>query len=362
MRMPEIQPADQRGNEEGQRDSLLSNILSIVGFIIIIVIVIWGLVHLISLGGNWINSLSGRSVASISITAPQSVTPGEKFTVSWKYTPKARGTYAFLYQCKPDLQFKSGSNAIPCGAAYTVPTGNNSLALTTSYAGTSTFAVPFSVIYIPTATSSSSHAPEAQGSTSLTISTASKEAPAVAETETPAKTTTPETPAPAKTVTTHYAGPADLSVQIISVGVIDQYGNFVNRPIASPQETAAVEFDIANNGSSQSGTYYFSAQLPTSQGYAYTSPAQESLAPGDHIVNTLRFTQVNAGGGVFSVSVHPGKSDANEANNYASTQVQAAYANYNYTQPLYYTQNSNPAQQYPYNQYQPYIYQPTYTY
>lgn len=126
-----------------------------------------------------------------------------------------------------------------------------------------------------------------------------------------------------------YRGPADLAVRIVSVNT----GN-----------PASVSFDIANVGGSSSGTYTFTAYLPTAQGYVYTSPLQYSLNPGDHIVNTLQFSQGTSG--TITVVLHA--SDASFANNTAS---QSFVGSYEY-----------PQLQYQYQPYDYYDYQYTYPY
>ena len=77
------------------------------------------------------------------------------------------------------------------------------------------------------------------------------------------------------------------------------------------------------------------------------SPAQATLSSGSRIVNTLRFTQTNPGGGMFSVTVDPSNTvrDSNRSNNNASQFANAPYDTYPY-QPQY------PHQ--PYTQYYPY--------
>ena len=132
----------------------------------------------------------------------------------------------------------------------------------------------------------------------------------------------------------------------------------------------AATFDIANVGGSSSGSYYFTAYLPTIQGYNYTSPRQASLAPGAHIVNTLRFTQAN--GGSFSVSVDPSNAvrESNERNNYASQPVggSAYLPNYGpqysqpyntYQYPAYTNQNPQYSNTYSYPSYNQYSYPQT---
>jgi len=80
-------------------------------------------------------------------------------------------------------------------------------------------------------------------------------------------------------------------VRIISL-YEDQYGN------------GTAVFDVSNTGGAASGTYYFSASLPTYQPYTYSSPAQVSLGGGSHIVSTLNFTQAMSG--PFTVQISGG--------------------------------------------------------
>lgn len=118
------------------------------------------------------------------------------------------------------------------------------------------------------------------------------------------------------------AAPADLYVHILDIGVIDSAtGVFVNRPPYSPGDLVAVRFDISNEGGSPTGPWYFSAYLPSGPGgYQYNSPLQDSLGAGDHVVNTLRFSPVVSGGGLFSVIVDSEGmvNESNETNNTAS--------------------------------------------
>lgn len=116
--------------------------------------------------------------------------------------------------------------------------------------------------------------------------------------------------------------PPDLSVRILAIGVIDPVsGVFVNRPPTSPADVAAVQFDISNDGGSSTGAWYFYAQLPTTvSGYPYRSPVQEPLGPGDQVVNTLRFSPIIPGGGLFNVIVDSEGmvGESNEINNTAT--------------------------------------------
>jgi len=344
---------------EDPKTSFLSNILAIAGFIIIIVVVIWGLVHLANLSRSWFSSFFGTPGASIEMTAPKTAVSGKAFTVTWEYEPSIPGTYAFLYQCASGLQFRTSDASgalteIPCGAAYTVAASDNMLSLTPFNPATSTVSLPLSLIFLP-----SGEGEQAQGSATVAVTPVSGATPIAAPRITPTSPSTPPTvpqqasprqtvPAPPRPIT-----PADISVRIVSV-----YTD------ASGVSTAT--FEIANIGGSVTGSYYFTAQLPTTsaysgnyyggtmQGYTYTSPVQKSLGAGDRIVNTLRFTQIRLEGGTFSVHVDPYGSvrESNKTNNFASQFVSAPYYYQYGNQYNVYPYN----QQYPYTQYYPYAY------
>lgn len=156
----------------------------------------------------------------------------------------------------------------------------------------------------------------------------SSKMPAPVMTQVAKPSTEPPTSNALHTSATPTATPADLVVHILAVGIIDPMsGQFINRYPTSPTDVAAVEFDIANDGGSSTGVWHFDAQLPTSSfaqgydgtqsGYLYTSPAQQPLGHGDHIVNTLRFTDIAPGGGTFQVIVDPRGEvrESNKANN-----------------------------------------------
>lgn len=322
-----------------QSPGLLANILAVAGFIILIVIIVWGAYHLLRLTGTGVTSLFSRfgNENEITVTVPSSVQSGKAFPVSWKFTPEENGSYAFLYQCKSGFRFDvaqqgGGTTAIPCGNAFTVGS-NTSLSLTPMLSGTTTLDVPVSVVFMPSATSSSERP---QGTATIRVTTATNGSGAT-NTPAPSQPSTPSNPAPS--TPQPEAGPADLSVRILAVGVIDPYGNFVNRAPMNPNEIAAVKFDIGNTGGRATGTWYFTVQLPTSPMYTYQSPAQMSLAPGAHIENILRFRPVNAGGGTVSVYVDQQNmvSESSEGNNTASQWMSAQmWSGYPYQQPYVY--------------------------
>ncbi|MEK7509443.1 MAG: CARDB domain-containing protein [Patescibacteria group bacterium] len=302
---------------QSQNPGLLANILAVAGFIILIVIIVWGAYHLLRLTGTGVSSLFSRfsrSENAITITVPPSpVQSGSAATLEWTYEPKEAGTFAFLYQCKSGFRFdvKTPDNksiSIPCGSAFTVGDAK-ALSVIPMLSGTTTLEVPLSIVFMPSATTSTERP---QGTAALTVTAGSAAAMIPSAPMGGAQT-------PAKPV-----GTPDLSVRILAIGVIDPTTNaFVNRYPMGPNDIAAVKFDIANNGGGATGTYSFTVQLPMSPVYTYTSPVQTSLTPGSHVENTLRFKPVQSGGGMITVTVDPTNAvrESNESNNITSQSI-----------------------------------------
>ena len=334
----------------GEKASLLSNILAIIGLIILVIIIVWGLVHIAQLSSGWFTSLFQSSGPTIKVTAPSDAASGAPVTVSWDYSTTDSGSYALLYQCQSGFQFavintaNNTASGIPCGAAFQITPTNKSIQILPLLVGTTSASVPFSILFVPTSGT------QIEGSATMTVHPGSGIA-----TSQPASGTQTTTTKPASSVTATarayaYRGPADLAVHVISAN-IDQYGNGI------------VTFSVSNVGGSRSGSYSFTAQMPTS-GYSYgygasaspyVSSAQASLPAGGYIVNTLRFSQ--ATGGVFSVALSA--NDGNQSNNYAS-QIMSGLQTPNYGYGYNYNYNYNAYNNYnPYNvqyQTQPYPY------
>jgi len=283
-----------------------ARLAAIVGFIVVIIIVIWGLIHLASLLSPWFSSkYNAKPAATLQVQAPADVTDGVTFNLTWKYSASVSGLYSFIYPCGQSLTFATANsqgavNSIPCGAAFSV--NGNAISLTPVLSASTTVSAPLTIVFTP-----------ASG-TGVQASATTIVHPGVAPAPAPAPSVTKK-PAPVAA-----SGPADLAVTMIS-SIVDQNG------------WATVVFDIANNGSGSSGAYSFQVYLPTRSGYTYYSPVQSSLAPGSHIVNTLRFTQGIPG--TVSVIVDPSNAvnDSYRANNYGSQNLSMPYG-YN-SQPQY---------------------------
>lgn len=311
---------------------LLSNAIAIIAFIVVIAIVIWGLLHLANLSTSWFSSLLPHRSNTVTVTAPANAQSGTPFNISWNYSGSDTGSFAFVYKCVDGVSLNDANGAhILCGTAHPLLNASSSSMTVTPVVAGATTTLPVSIVFIPAATSSS----QVTGTASVALAPAAQ-APAPTQSQgqgTPVATGGSNTGSQNAPAISH--SPADLSVRILNI---------------STGSMNAVQFDIANVGGSTSGSYTFTAYLPTSDGYVYNSPVQAPLSAGSHIVNTLQFT--GSAGGTVTIVIQPSGSD-NSANNTASQAMGGSYNQYQYDYPP----------QYDYSQYYPQSYtQPQYPY
>ncbi|MFA6415025.1 MAG: CARDB domain-containing protein [Candidatus Paceibacterota bacterium] len=93
------------------------------------------------------------------------------------------------------------------------------------------------------------------------------------------------------------SGFADLVVNIDTIGYLatSSADSFVANTTVPNGNRPAVRFTIKNIGTNVTGSWRFSASIPTQTAYIYQSQPQQSLAPGDSISYTLGFDQANRG-------------------------------------------------------------------
>lgn len=353
--------------EERREESLLKNVLTLVGFTIIAIIVLWGAFHLVNLALPGLSSFFSRLFAGsdISVQVPRNdVNSGTPVDISWTHRTSDEGSYSFMYMCRDNFEFRTPSaqgvlSPIPCGVSYRILGDVKNIRVVPALMNDTRVEVPITITFLSQATGTQS-VKRIEGKADITVvntgisaqtlslataSPASPEPPPI-----PTSAPTPATPAkmPAQT------GKPDLSVRIISVGVIEPTGAYSSRYPTNPYDIAAVRFAVTNIGSSDSGMWYFTASLPTSPPQPYTSPSQSSLPAGYTGEYILQFRPVSPGGGAFSVFVDAGFSinEASEANNAASVSITMPY--YSGTYPLYMPQYMphQPYTPYPYSHYQ----------
>lgn len=92
-------------------------------------------------------------------------------------------------------------------------------------------------------------------------------------------------------VTPTYYGTGDLQVTITSIGYLTTASTdaFVPSTSVPAGQRPAVKFTIKNVGTNWTGTWRFSATIPTRSAQNFESDVQQSLAPGESIDYTLGF-------------------------------------------------------------------------
>ncbi|MFM2330932.1 MAG: hypothetical protein RLZZ26_439 [Candidatus Parcubacteria bacterium] len=116
-------------------------------------------------------------------------------------------------------------------------------------------------------------------------------------------------------------GDPDLAVAVVSTGYLTQAStdSFVASTTVPLGDRAAVHFTVTNIGTNWSGTWTFSASIPTRPAYTFHSPVQQSLAPGDSVDYTLGFDQAVTGPNqVITITIDPIGIDSNANNNTTS--------------------------------------------
>ncbi len=161
----------------------------------------------------------------------------------------------------------------------------------------------------------------------------------VATTTAPVASTTPvvtkPTPKPVATGGTYtvvqgttptYSGLPDLSAHIDVIGYLTSAdtSSFVGGGSVPAGERPAVKFTVKNVGTNWSGTWRFTASIPTRTSYTFKSDIQPSLAPGDSIEYILGFDRPSKGSGqTVTITVNSDNTvqEANTNNNVAKADL-----------------------------------------
>ncbi len=272
----------------GFKDSLLRAI-AVIGLIAILVLGAWGIIQLvIGLPGFFANfgfnaspsSFFTSSTEKVAVTAPDSVTSDQPFTLSWIHTNGSGNYgYAISYACATGLTFAAPvptgqMQIVPCNTPFNFTNATKTMQLIpvlhTKGSVTTSFSIIANRLVDGTITASST-------SKSVTVNSAAQAATATQTTARSATAAYPTTTYTASGHTSNLYGSAALVVHVISITpTID--GRYVAR------------FSIQNIGTNLAPAgWTFSAVLPTNPTYTFLSHAQQKMYPGDEIVYTLGF-------------------------------------------------------------------------
>lgn len=268
--------------ERNTKKELITKVLFIIGIVILIFIFAFALIKFIPKVFSGFASV-GQFVASpftsnsIKISSSNSsLNSGDKFILSWKYSPKKDGDYNISYNCQENLTVQITSNNGPktllCGASYNVK-DITSAELTATLKKQNTFVdLPIKIEYIDSETKSVLASDEiklsVKNETENANNTVIVAEPVVDNSTTDDETDTDSTETTSSKTTSTYYGPADLAI---------------TNAYALDDDT--ITFTISNIGGTASGIWYF--DYVNTDGRTETSPTQISLSRGQAIKYTL---------------------------------------------------------------------------
>ena len=293
----EIKPEYQKSR------SLLSKILIFLAIIFIIAIASYGIVKLVPKAVSSLSSI-GVSLSSvfkpaekITVTSsPVAIQSGQPFTLSWTHVSKSdtNGTYSLAYACANSITVKIQNQTIPCEKSYLLGK-DTSVTLTAISSKFTTTELPLSLLF----SKANETTIAVKGDVVLPITNN-----AIKNTEGQATTTTSQAP----TFVKNTSGPADLVVNLIATGVLNNSNQFITGRTAQVGEKVGIRFEIVNRGSKNTGTWNWGATLPVPPPQnIYSGWNQVSLAPGDGIEFTLGYQRTNPEQNQIIIVVDPSK-------------------------------------------------------
>ncbi len=271
----------------------------------------------------------------------------ESFSLTWEHRGKdTDGSYTMIYECRDAVHLArvsktSGESTLFCNTEIPLLADEKNLTLVARGDVVGAIDVPFFVHFTKNNTSVISE----EGRTDIrvqgerfdtgiaTSTNATSDAPSTPSTPTTPVAGTPTT-ITIPIVTNPVSDPngeADFTIRLVAIGLVDKNsGTFSERneiPKDLPtNKRGAIKFEIENRGTKKTGDdWNFSAKLPTSPAYTYTSPSQQDLYPGDKIEFIIGFDKlVNKDESSYTITVDPKDEvdESNEKNNVLSRDIE----------------------------------------
>jgi hypothetical protein len=139
------------------------------------------------------------------------------------------------------------------------------------------------------------------------------------------------------TKTVSYYGYSDLSVQLISTGIVNPYTRqYIQTAYSGANDEVAVKFIVRNTGTNVSGPFKVRLNMPSSRTPFYESAYQQSIKPGDAIEFTGTFDSPSAQGlitGYITVDPYNEIVENSENNNNLAVQFNISGTSWNGTIP-----------------------------
>jgi len=307
-------------------------------FIIIIIVIVLILMSLPFLPKIISSASSSLSAALYSIFVPAEnatmtadkkiVNSGEDFNVIFNKGDATDGIFSLSYTCDADLNLfaveNTGLKNITCNKPYYILSDSGTITLRPNTTNQNVFRL----VLNGALENNETQKIEEVGVVRITIKNDSVGS-IINNKPTPVATTTTVTNNPPVNVITPpyvpsqpapvYYGKPDLAVRILQTGILNQYTNqIVSQTQFNQSDMIGIKFEIRNDGDANTGTWYFSAFLPSTSNPVYASTAQISLRPGESIIYTLGFSNLaNQGINLITVKADQNNSvyESNENNN-----------------------------------------------
>ncbi len=178
----------------------------------------------------------------------------------------------------------------------------------------------------PNGTTATSTTNGTNTATTTTATSTTNTKPDGSTVKTTAGTQTSTTTRISGTGTSTLTGLPDLAITIDAVGYLATTSaeSFVASSTVPKGSRPAVQFTIKNVGTNATGSWNFTAKIPTSTNFLFIAPAQQNLNPNESIAYTLGFDQATTGANkeiVISIDPSGLVSESSTENNTASTTV-----------------------------------------
>ncbi len=355
-----MQTQNNKTPEQKREPSTVLKIVVLIGLIVLLIIGILLPIKLVpnavSSFKNTLSSLFGTN-QTVDLTADRTtINSGEPFTLSWTGKHRDNGSYVLSYQCKDGVRIETSisipNETITCNSLYYFSVNDNRIDLTAFSEVQRYTDISFTLAFLENNTSdvidldsvlvtvtNPNIADSRTGGTPIDMP--SGEQPVTPPASTPEPTPAPVTPKPTPTptpkptptkpaVTPAYIqsnpnGTADLAITINAVGYLHPTTSaFVPSYSVSAGMRPAVKFTVKNNGDKNSGTWAFTANLPTPKNSVYNAYGQQNLGPQDRIEYVLGFEPINnAQNNTVTITVDPQNliAETNNNNNVATTNI-----------------------------------------
>jgi len=319
---PEIPlPPTHSGRQGKMRDNAFKTLAG-VGLVVVLIGFGWLGARAVAYLPNAISALASAFVNVQSVFIPNerivltpsvsSIRSGDEFTLSWEHRGKdTNGGYTFDYECQTGVHIeRTTSDGKTTTLFCNIPTSLLDTETTIRVSAYSTANEARDLIMNIAFTENGSNSVDREGSAQVVVTPAGSTVvgtdivtPTPIGTGTNGGGTTPGTKTEETNLfftgtsttpkTSNPNGKPDLKVTILAVGSVDRSTNeFTATSSIRAIERAGVKFEVVNIGTKQSGSWLFSAVLPTSPAHIYQSKSQPNLYPGDRIEFTLGFDAI----------------------------------------------------------------------